>query len=154
MLTLTAFCGVFINQQDLHLHSVWIENSLPCAFFSDCLVCFLLLNSQMGIAQLVEQIGQEQLGRGLTENPGAIPIRIQVPVAAKDFFPRVNFQCRLLQWQCIHMCSHMHNIPSTGSHAIGHRKILHTLTWVCSCSCSCCALPRKGDLNFTQGTMK
>ena len=40
----------------------------------------------VGIAQLVEY---------LTKKPGAILRQVQVPGAARDFSPRVSFQCRL-----------------------------------------------------------
>ena len=43
------------------------------------------------IAQLVERP---------TERPGAIPTRVRVPGAARDFSPRVSFQCRLRLLRC------------------------------------------------------
>ena len=39
-----------------------------------------------GIVQLVQRP---------TEKPGAVLARVRVPVAARDFSPRVNFHCRL-----------------------------------------------------------
>ena len=42
---------------------------------------------EAGIAQLV--------GPRPTEKPGVLLTRVRVPGAARDFSPRVNFQCRL-----------------------------------------------------------
>ena len=39
--------------------------------------------------------GIVQLVKHPTENPGAILTQAQFPGAARDFSPRVNFQCRL-----------------------------------------------------------
>ena len=53
-----------------------------------------------GIARLVER---------LTKKPGAILTRVRVPGAARDFSPRVNFQCRLSYGvRTAPGCNHIH----------------------------------------------
>ena len=49
----------------------------------------------MGVAQLVE---------GPTEKPDAILTQVQVPGAAREFSPRVNFHCRLSSGACTAPC--------------------------------------------------
>ena len=71
-----------------------------------------------------------------TEEQGAILMPVRVPAAARDFSPRVNFQCRLSYGVRKVLCAiacinilHTVKIPSSGSHIplFGHTKILHTL---------------------------
>ena len=73
-----------------------------------------------GIAQLLER---------LTEKPGAILTRVRVPGAARDFSPRVKFQCRLSYGvPTAHVCNRTLKIPNTGSHSVvwTHENIAHT----------------------------
>ena len=65
-------------------------------------------NRGQGLAQLVDHP---------TEMPGAILVQLRVPGAARDFSPRVNFQCRLCYGvrtalcaiACINICAHVKN---------------------------------------------
>ena len=58
------------------------------------------LSLRGGIAQLVERTA---------EKSGAILARVRVPGAAKDFSPRVNFQCRLFYGvRTAPVCNRMH----------------------------------------------
>ena len=63
-------------------------------------------NSGVGIAQFVEHP---------TEKPGTVLTQVRVPGAARDFFPRVNFQHRLCKSYSVctatlrnHMLQHVH----------------------------------------------
>jgi len=64
------------------------------------------------------------VGTVLTEKPGAMLTQIWVPGAARDFLPRVNFQCWLSYSVCIAPRVQLHasasvrylKIPSSGSH--------------------------------------
>ena len=69
-----------------------------------------------------------------TQKPGAVLSRVRVPGAARDFSPRVSFQCRLsygvrtaprVQYR---MHQQPSKIPNSGSHIalFGHTQILHT----------------------------
>ena len=81
----------------------------------------------MGTAQSIERP---------TEKPGTILPPVRVPGTARDFYPRINFQCRYFLLRCPHS-------PREQSHAstsvrvkksqtleaiplFGHTKILHT----------------------------
>ena len=79
-----------------------------------------MYRSKAGIAQFVERP---------TEKPGAIRTRVRIPGAAKNFSPRANFQCRLLQCPyCRRVQSHASTIARTLKITyFGHRRILHTL---------------------------
>ena len=72
-----------------------------------------------GIAQLVERS---------IEMSGTILTRVRVPGAARDFSPRVSFQCRLCT--CPHASTYVCTlkIPNTGSHVHHYleRGIYHT----------------------------
>ena len=77
------------------------------------------------MAQLVERS---------TEKPGAKLTRVRVPGAARDFSPRVNFQCRLSHGVRTAPCVQSHEstsahtlkIPDIGSHtnALTHENRL------------------------------
>ena len=78
------------------------------------------------VAQMVERPA---------ENPGTILTRVRVPGAARDFSPRVSFQCRLSYGVrtapvCNRMLQHPRTlkIASTGSHTIvwTHDNTTHT----------------------------
>ena len=59
---------------------------------------------EAGIAQLV--------GPRPTEKPGVLLTRVRVPGAARDFSPRVSFQCRLSYGvQTAPVCNRMHRHP-------------------------------------------
>ena len=64
--------------------SVCVTRSVFCTFAS--LSCKTLAALHMGIPQLVKRP---------TEKPGSILTRVRIPGAARDFFRRANFQCRL-----------------------------------------------------------
>ena len=81
--------------------------------------------------------GTAQLLEYLTQKPGTILVWVQIPGAARDFPPRVNFQCRLscgvhTAPVCYH--THQHLCPCQKSQTLaavllsGHKKILYTLT--------------------------
>ena len=107
-----------------------------------------------GITQLVERTA---------EKPGAIVTRVRVPGAANNFFPRVNFQCKLSYG--VHTAPQVQShtstsvrtvkIPNTGSHTIvwTRENTAHTgRNGYKRCSCGCCALPREAESNFLQAT--
>ena len=45
--------------------------------------------------QMYRSSGIAQLAEHLTEKPDAVLTQVRVPGVAKDFAPRVSFQCRL-----------------------------------------------------------
>ena len=48
------------------------------------------------------------------EKPGAILMRVRVPIAARDFSPIVNFQCRLSYGvRTAHVCNRTHQHTCT-----------------------------------------
>ena len=66
--------------------------------------------------------------------PDAMLTRIRIPSAARDFSPRVNFQCRLSYGvRTTPVCNRMHQhlcalkIPNTGSHILQHCLDTQTL---------------------------
>ena len=78
------------------------------------------------------KIGVEiaQLVECLTEKPGAILTWVRVPGAARDFSPRVNFQCRLSYkvTVSVHLCTRYKSPTQAATPLCGHdTKILHTL---------------------------
>ena len=62
-----------------------------------------------------------------TEKSGTILTRVQVPGAAKDFSPRVNFQCRLL------LCPYSPRVQSRAATSVRTLKMAntgsHTIVW-------------------------
>ena len=82
----------------------------------------------MGTAQLVEY---------QTEKPGALLMQVLVHGMARDFSPRVNFQCRLssltasIQPLCpiayTNICAHIKNPKQWQPHHCLDMEILHTL---------------------------
>ena len=79
------FCDIFETSYLL----VWILAKEPAEFtliLQLCRKCVQKLSKRAWIAQWVEPP---------TEKPGAILTRVRVPGAARDFSPRINFQCRL-----------------------------------------------------------
>ena len=83
----------------------------------------------MGTAQLVDY---------QTEKPGALLMQVQVHGVARDFCPRVNFQCRLSSLTVsvqplraiayINICVHIKNPQTVAATPLfGHMEILHTL---------------------------
>ena len=94
------------------------------------------------VAQLVERPAKK---------PFAILTRVRVPCEARDFAPKVSFECKPIF--CVRtdpVCNHMHivcahvNSPKLWHHTIvwTQENTAHTgRTLQCS-SCGCCVLPR------------
>ena len=81
--------------------------------------------------ECVSGAGTAQLVERPTEKPGAILTRVRGPGPARDFSPRVSFQCRLSYGVrtapvCINIVSTL-KVPNTGSHIIvWTHKNVHT----------------------------
>ena len=115
----------------------------------------------------VQWAGTAQLVERPTEKPEATLMRVRVPAAARDFSPRVNFQCRLLRcpysppvqsYASTSVCTL--KLPNISSHitipSFVHREMLHTVIGSGSAALvpAVSFLPRYGDPNFPRGTMK
>ena len=67
---------------------------------SQWIIILISRGSGAGVAQMVER---------QTEKPGVILTRVRVPCAARDFSPRVHFQCRLSDGvRTAPVCNRMH----------------------------------------------
>ena len=85
---------------------------------------------------MTQRAGMAQLAERPTEKPGAMMTRVRVPGAARDFSPRVNFQCRLSYGARTapvcnrmhrHLCARYNSQTLAAIPLCGHTKILHTL---------------------------
>ena len=102
-----------------------------------------------------------------TEKPNAILMRVRVPAAARDFSPRVDFQCRLSYGvRTAPVCSHMHQHLCARQKfqclatmpLFGHPKILQALIGVGSaalaaavpCPGKATRISRKGQRRCTR----
>ena len=77
--------------------------------------------------------GIDQLGERPTEKPGAILTRVRVPGEARDFSPRINFQCKLSYGIfTAPMCSRMyqHLCARTKTTQKNYKKKTHTLATI------------------------